>query len=358
MAAQRSHFNVPRAVEHYLAERTDALRRGETRGVRLMPLVLKSSVIELLRRRRGLFLDCRWEQTDFGFIVEFSRKLKPGPGKADGKTVSGTFEMLCISSDLCILASSLGRINHNQGPRRLCEQAYPIAKRPFLTSRHLCCLIENITSKNNWGATALDTMGYDRQTLKFRRDMKRQPVEDAFAEMSEQKRQVHQLKVLFADENNREELTASFNRYADSTLYRGSATKLCKEFNFPATAEAISQADAYDVKRVTCPSDQESLQIVFTDEIFTGRDEMNELCQALRRGDGLSVTTIHLNPYLQAQVLDFFSGEAVELLVLDSHTISLIPRSGRCQSALARITESIFYSFGDATVQREMVTSA
>jgi len=352
MAPQEMDKSTPSPVLRYLNAQETALSRRRIWRLGLTPLMLVVDIAEFLRRRTRIFCECRLQQTDFGCRAQVARKLKPAGKHSDGRTVEGAFDILVISERLCVLASALDPDAHYYGPRLLADYAYPLAKRPFLTSIGLCRLLGAMATKNDWEATALDAMGYDRQTLQFRRDMKRQAVDEAFAEMSQQRRQVHQVKTSFHDGSMPEALTASFNRYAEAIVYRGAVGAAFRDFLLPAVGEVCSQSMAYDVQQMPRPSAQEMVQLVFADEVFSGHDDMKELGKAVQKGEGLSVTAIHLNPYLQAQVLDFFTGAAVELLVMDDRTISLIPRLGDCRSALGRIAETVFYYFGEAEVRR------
>jgi hypothetical protein len=355
---ERLDERVPPTVSRYLAERAADLRKGRVDRVRLLPLLLDDPLNDLLRRRRGFFQQCSVSEKSFGLAVDFSRHVRPSVAYPQGRTVSGSFDVLVVTQRVCILASSLPSDPHRHGPALLADCAYPLAKRPFLTSPELCRLITRAADSHDWEPIAVDTMGYDRKTLKFRRDLKRQPVADAYREMSAQGRQVHKVKVCFRDEVPKETLLASFDRHAETTIQRGALQTAVTDFLFPAI-DTVSAAGAdYAVSRAERWAEQEVLQLSFSEGMFQDRDDMSDLCQALRKRDGLSVTTMHLNPYLQAQVLDFFTGAAVELLVTDERTVSLIPRSGDCRSTLEKIAETVFYYFGEAAVTRELLLPA
>ena len=335
-----------------------ALRKHRVGRVRLLPLLLEVPLGDLLRRRAGLFQQFTPRAEGYGSAVDFSRLLRPSAGYPQGRLVSGSFDILVVSDQLCILASSLPADSHRHGPALLAERAYPLAKRPFLTSPELCRLVGSMADRNDRDPIAVDTMGYDRRIPKFRRDLKQQPVADAFREMSTQGRQVHKVKVSFRDGDGREALLASFDRHAETTVERGVLEMAVSDFLFPAIEVASSAGAEYAVQRSERLADQEVLQLAFAQDLFLDRDDMRDLCEALRKGDGLSVTTMHLNPYLHAQVLDFFTGAAVELLVTDERTVSVIPRSGNCRSTLEKIAETVFSYFGEAAVTRELLLPA
>jgi hypothetical protein len=79
---------------------------------------------------------------------------------------------------------------------------------------------------------------------------------------------------------------------------------------------------------------------------------MRSLCDAMRKGEGLAVTVIHLNPYLQAQIIDMLTGRAADMVVMDKARVSLIPRSRDCSVALERMTTTLLRHFGEAQIEK------
>ena len=348
---------IPQPVLLYLAERTADLRRRKIKSLRLTPLLHPAPFADVLARRRSLFKELSRSDNAYGQALSFSRKVKPTASHPHGRMVEGGFQVLSLSSGLSLVASSLDLDAHRNGPGLLAKRAYPVAKRPFIPSLLLRRLIQQMATTRQWTATAVDAIGYDRKTLRFRRDTKQQPVDDAMAEMSEQGRQLHRVVVSFQDEHRREKMKAAFDRYGSATVLRGSIETACHGFIVPAVAEAQSGAKAYEVERAPKPAQQQVVQLVYRDEPFARYEGMNALCRAIRCGEGLSVSIVHLNPYLQAQVLDFFTGAAVELLVMDATTVSLLPRSEKCQAAMERVAAILFRYFGEAEVSRTPIES-
>jgi len=204
-------------------------------------------------------------------------------------------------------------------------------------------------------ATALDAMGYDR-ARRFRRDMREQPVDDALAEMRQQDRYVHRLEVSFTDANSSELLRASFDRYGNVSLCRGDPELAVTGFILPIVAAYTSRANMYSVEVSPKPRQQELLQLTFPNEPFGTYTDMEALCDALRRGEGLAVTILHLNPYLQAQVVDMLTGVTADMIVLDKSRVSLCPRSQRGGQSLERMTSTLLRHFGEAQVTRAPVS--
>jgi hypothetical protein len=121
-------------------------------------------------------------------------------------------------------------------------------------------------------------------------------------------------------------------------------------------AEALQGDETYDVTRAQEPVEQESVELEFQDDTFDSYDAMRSLCKAVRQADGLNVSIIHLNPYLQAQILDFYTGAAIEMLVTDMRNVSLIPRSADCTASMERVATTIYRYFGEAKPKRARVS--
>jgi hypothetical protein len=205
--------------------------------------------------------------------------------------------------------------------------------------------------KNAWKAMATDAMGYDR-SRRFRRDMREQPIEDAVDEMLAQERYVHRLEVIFSDASSAEVLRAAFDRYASVSVRRGPILPIVIQFISPAIRVAVSQAATYNVQLSAKSAHQNAVQLTFAKEPFRNRADMNALCDSMRKGEGLAVTVIHLNPYLQAQVIDMLSGRAADMIVMDRARVFLVPRSQDCDLALERMTTTLFRHFGEAQVAK------
>lgn len=342
-------------IDRYLKNRSEELLRGDLRYVRLFPLTLARPVEELVRRRQRLFAKCDLLPAGYGYQVFFSRKLKLSRTRVLGRTVEGSFEILGISQHSCLMASSLEPDVEEQGPRLLANQTYPYARRPFLTSIDLVRLINDLAEENSWKAISLDVIGYDRETHKFRRDMKRQSIDEALDEMREQGRDLHRATISFGSESEAEVYRASFDRYGTAAVFRGPIFKTVLGFVLPVLNKHYASCRKLAIGREKSISKQKMIQLVFPAGTFGTHDKMAAICTALRRGNGLSVSTIHLNPYLQAQVLDFMAGEAVEVIILDDNTVSLIPRSENSRGTLERVVSTVFRFFGEGQVRQGAV---
>jgi hypothetical protein len=144
----------------------------------------------------------------------------------------------------------------------------------------------------------------------------------------------------------------SFDRNVTSTVIRGNPSLALKELILPGLFKANAADATYEVVRAPQPMNQEVVELDFADEPFDSHDAMRLLCDAVRQGDGLNVAIVHLNPYLHAQILDFYSGAAIELVVTDSRSVSLVPRSLDCVGAIQRVATTIFRYFGEGKPRR------
>lgn len=342
---------LPNATSRYLADLSSDLRRRRVNRVRVTPLLLQVPLAQLVQRRRSLFAQVLPERTEWGMSVTFHRKVRSTAAHPGGRVVSGRFALVAVDNSLALLVSALTLDAHTSGPHRFCRKAYPLAKRPFFPSKLLGRLVTEMGAAGGWTATAIDAMGYDR-ARRFRRDMKQQPIEDALAEMREQDRFVHRLEVSFKDDRSVEMVRAAFDRYASVSVRRGDIGSTVSGFVLPAVVASANRDETYSLPIAARPRQQEVLQLSFPKEPFVTRADMNALCEALRKGEGLAVTVIHLNPYLQAQVVDMLTGAAVDMVVLDNTHVSLIPRAERSELSLERMTTTLFRYFGEGELNK------
>ena len=351
MVPASENVTLPEPVSAFLSAVTADLRRKKVRRARITPLLNRAPLAEIVARRKDLFLEATCDETPWGMWLSFRRRIRPTAAYPQGRIVQGRFAMLAVNNHLCLFVSTLGRDAHNCGPHLLCKRSYPLAKRPFFPSRLLSRTITEMAAKNAWTAMATDAMGYDR-SRRFRRDMREQPIEDAVAEMLAQERYVHRLEVTFVDESSAEVLRAAFDRYACVSVRRGPILPIVSQFISPAIRDAVSQEATYNVQLSAKSAHQHAVQLTFVNEPFRNRADMKALCDSMRKGEGLAVTIIHLNPYLQAQVIDMLSGRAADMIVMDRARVSLVPRSQDCDLALERMTTTLFRHFGEAQVAK------
>jgi hypothetical protein len=357
MNPDHTNPGVPQDVTRFLNSYSHSIAVGKAKLLRLSPLLLRQPIRELLTRRASLFQEWEWQATPYGHTIRFGRTLKASDEYPEGRQVGGEFDLLMAEEDCCVVASALPQDSDCHGPRYFVKNAYPLARRPFLASAALLRLIRAVEKQHGWRAVSLDAMGYDVETRRFRRDLKRQPVDQAAAEMSEQRRQVHRILISFASKDHKEHMRVAFDRYGRAVVRSGDACLALDALVIPATRDAKEKSKTYGVSHSASPSRQEMIEIQFGDEAFAKYEDMEKLCRAVREQDGLSVTIVHLNPYLQAQVLDFLTGSAVEMAVMDSRTVSLVPRSGDCRETIPQIAAQVFRSFGEGEINRRLVAS-
>jgi hypothetical protein len=353
--SSRNSIHVPASAEGFLAEARDALRDRRIERLRLYPLILRQSLDALVSRRRRLYDSTDVRQTPLGYEFAFNRRLKKSKAHPDGRLCTGAFDILTITDKIVIVASSLTGDDHQHGPNRFVVNAYPLARRPFFGSVPLIRLIEHFADARGWTAMSLDAIGYHRQSHRLRRDMDPQPPSEVAREMAEQGRQIHKLLVSYRHEEL-ETARIKFDRNCTATVEKGNPRTALQELVLPGVTEALQANETYEVKRAQEPVEQESVELEFQDEPFNSYDSMRTLCDAVRNADGLNVSIIHLNPYLQAQILDFYTGAAIEMLVTDTRSVSLIPRSADCTASLERVATTIYRYFGEAKPKRARVS--
>lgn len=348
-------ISVPASAEGLLADARDGLRLRKIERLRLYPLILREPLDKLVTRRKRLYDSTDIQQTTSGIEFAFNRQLKRSKANPEGRLCTGTFNLLTITDKIIIVASSLTGDDHVNGPDRFVQNAYPLARRPFFPSNSLIRQIEGFAKNWGWEAISLDAIGYHRHSQRLRRDMDPQPPAEVAREMAEQGRRVHKLLISFRHEGL-ETARIKFDRNCTATVEKGNPRTALQELVLPCVTEALVSDDAYEVTRAQEAVEQESVELEFQDEPFDSYDSMRSLCDAVRNADGLNVSIIHLNPYLQAQILDFFTGAAIEMLVTDTRNVTLIPRSGECAASMERVATTIYRYFGEAKPKRARVS--
>jgi len=332
------------------------LRAGDAQRVTLSPLIVRHSVETLLQRRTTVFAGFDAAQVGYGYAAEFTLCTKPSGQFPEGRAVSGSFDILRVTDRVWVLASTTPREVEQYGPILLGNRAYPLGARPFVDSRRLLRGVIGIARERDWLPICVDAMGYDRETRGFRRDTKHQDVGEASREMVEQGRQMHQMQVSFRDSQGREVFRSSFNRYGRAVVRRGNVLLALDEFVLDAVVQSMSRSTAVSISRAREVMQQKLVRLVFGPGALASTRDIMALCEAIGRGGGMSVTTLHLNPYLSAQVLDYLTGEVIQLIVTDGESAAFIPRSEASRGTMERIVTTVFRHFGEAeTVNVESI---
>lgn len=343
-------MTIPAEFDRLLTDHSRELARGQIRGIRLAPLLWTGSIETVLTRRRRLFNELEWTPQPYGVEVRFLRQVKPSVSHPTGWFARGTFEIARLSPDVAVLISTLDRRQHEHGPGRLGDRVYPLAKAPFVYSDDLRQVILRFAEEEGWQALSVDAMGYDRESGGFRRDMKFVPVAEAFSEMNEQQRFVDKIVVQYHEADGSEALRARVDRRLSVKVEEGRAAQALAGLIIPGLERSAARSRHFQVECVEEPRSQDMVNLVFDGHIFSTFADMTRLCDKVREMDGISVTVTHLNPYLHAQVLDFFTGATIDLMILDEQSVSLVPRFGRCGETLERVSACVFSSFGEPTV--------
>jgi hypothetical protein len=339
-------------VAKLLERERDALESRRIEHIRLVPLILREKLEVLVQRRRRIFTAAQAAKTDYGFEVAFTRELKRRSIEERGRIVSGSFKIIDIADDIAVVVVTSVPDISRHGPKRFCEKAYPIARRPFFTSTTLTKILDDFATRRKLRAVSLYARGYHRETGRSRQDCFRQPPAQAVMEMASQNRSTHSLLVSFRRSAKEEVARFAFDRTASANVRVGNPLVALQELVLPGVLESMAASSTYQIERAEEAVEQEMVELEFRDSPFDNFDTMYALCDAVRKGEGLNVSIIHLNPYLQAQVSDFFTGTIVDMLVIDQTNISLIPRSPNAGPAMERVANTILEHFGEAKAKR------
>lgn len=344
-------YELSSDIVRKLDEATDAVERREVAGARVVPIVLRRRLTDLIRRRKQLFHEWKERRTPYGMDVWFSRRLRPSAKTPKGRLVTGEFALLEVAADLALIVSTLNSDAYTNGLKHLLRRVYPLATRPFVSSSTLADLISDMAAGRGWRDVSVAAIGYCRETRAFRHEMQRQPVRDAALEMAQQSRDLHRATISFRDSQGRERLRCAFDRYGAASLRQGSLHTMVEELVLPLVAAFCAKSHEFDVAIAAETPEQKSVLLVYPEGTLTESEELEAVCGSIRTGDGLGVSVIHLNPYLHAQVLDYFTGAAVDLTVVDGRSIALVPRTSNSGPAIERITATIFRFFGEGRIR-------
>lgn len=350
MKATKLDIPDPERVLSYLRKRQSEIEEDELRLLRLHPLMLDVPVDEFLQRRKRLFKSFNLDDTPYGYSASFFRILR------SGRTITGNFDILIPSETFIVVASSLIHDKHEYGPERLLERGYPLAMRPFIPSALVRQLILSFADSYGYQPRSVTAYGYERVTGAYRQDTKRQPVIDAFEEMEDQGREIDKIEVAFRPAKREQGAHRfTFGRNGQVNIHKGSCVLGYRNFLLGAVEKEAEESETYSVPVASRSSQQQVIELSYKGNVFSDRERMHALADRMRDTSGLSVTIIHLNPYLHVQLLDFFSGSALDLVVVDENSVSLVPRTEDCDAALERVTQAISQCFGEAKAKRTKV---
>ncbi len=343
---------LSRAATDLLEEEKRALEARLIEHIRLVPLILREPLEVVIKRRLRVFTTASYTKTPYGYEIDFTRQLKKQSTHGESRIVKGTFGVISIADDIAVVVVTSDPDVSKHGPKRFCDKTYPLARRPFFTSTNLVGIIDRFSNHRGLLPVTLVARGYHRQTGRSRQDCFRQSPSEAVMEMAAQDRSTHSLLVSFRRNPSREIARIAFDRTASANVKAGDPITALRDLVLPGVFESLAASTTFQIERADEPVEQEMVELEFRESTFDNFDAMYALCDAVRKGDGLNASIIHLNPYLQAQILDFFTGKIVDMLVVDQTNVSLIPRSPDAGSAIERISTTIFEHFGEAKARR------
>jgi hypothetical protein len=309
---------------------------------------------EILARRQQLFVDLISKEFSHGLYIEFKRAIKASSEHPQGRIIDGDFNILKIDDSLAVIASELPPDANKHGPELLWTRSYPLAASPFITSLFLKHTVEDMVSDTGWQATCVDASGYCTESRAYRRDTKRQDIACTFAEMAQQGRNLHHVELLLHDKAEKEQARFSVDREAKVAIKSGDPAFTLTHFIMPMSLWFQHHIKELAIERAARANDQRAVVLTFPKDTFSQNEDLETLCDAIRQAPGLGVTIVHLNPYLLAQVLDYWSGATVGVMVTSNSRMVMVPRCGDVDSTVGRICSTVFQCFGegDATVER------
>jgi hypothetical protein len=272
--------------------------------------------------------------------------------------VTGDFALLSISSHLVLITSVLDSDANKHGPDLLYRNSYPLATAPFITSGVLQQTIDAGAQRLSCKAVSVDAIGYSQETGRFRWDLEHQSVSNVLSEMAAQGRHLHRVEIVLMDSGDRERARFSIDRLGRTTIKAGSPAALTTQFILPVVEHYESASEKLSIGRADRASQQQGVVLTFPRETFSKYSDMEALCDAIRESSGLGVSIIHLNPYLQAQIMDYYVGTTVDLVVTGHDRATLIPRMPHSETSLGRICTSVLRYFGEGQISVQRLASS
>jgi hypothetical protein len=212
--------------------------------------------------------------------------------------------------------------------------------------------VQTLADKRGWKVKTTDMLGYG-ESGSYRRDTEKQELGKALLEMYEQRRRPYTLGVSFRNAEGKESLRGYFKVNGAVALHKGSEVLgPVVYYVIPAVRRFLQEGKTYSaVETCDSPFTQRAVELTFRFQTFEDIERMKEICLNLAEERGLSVSIVHANPYVQAQVVDLLYGAVVSLLIMDPKTVTLVPRSGDCSRTLGRIATSLFRFAGEGTIR-------
>jgi len=331
----------PEIVEYLELQRRELADRHFD-ALRLYPLILVRSLEDFLAHCGRTFDSWKPQEKGYGYHAAFESVLR------NGERVSGSFDVLTVDEGTLLVVSSLHGRENKYGPERLVGTVYPLALRPLVNVKFLGRTIERFVDSHGARAETTNIMGRHKATTGYALDKERLTIEDAFEQWSDERKDIRRVEFALYDEPGSIVVRVAVDREGVVRVYSGDPGICVESLALSIVQESNSlREQRYALKRADHFLKQQSLDISFDQAVFPDTDRMRELCGKLQEEDGFSVTIRHLNPYLHAQILDFYTGGIIELVILNARTVSLIPVSSRSALLMERSTAIIQDRFGD-----------
>jgi hypothetical protein len=246
--------------------------------------------------------------------------------------------------------------------RPLIDKLYPKAAQPFLTQIELHGLLSAVQrAVPSYGIRVLEfsakrkLRGESRKRFQSTREWTDESLESAFREAG----LVHQWfqSVTFELVRHDDEGKPTPSSRATVSKYGYLACdgdfKMYSEVVLNRIIEIAANRLEFFSKRDRVSNDDhipKPVRIVYDSDILSGPRDTSRLAEALKRLKFGSCTVLHSNPYLHVSVVDNRDFSAVEVWVLSTREIIIVPQVRATDTALKRLVNHIFEYFSEGTL--------
>jgi hypothetical protein len=138
-------------------------------------------------------------------------------------------------------------------------------------------------------------------------------------------------------------------------LFRGEASLSFYTF-IDAAAKSSAERYVFLKNRDKTPENNylsRPFSIEFNFNILENKEQIYKLSKVIKIIPRSRMTILHGNPYFHAVFVDYNDGSVVELLILESNRINILPQGKATVSSLQRLCSSIFFNFREGELVNE-----
>lgn len=100
------------------------------------------------------------------------------------------------------------------------------------------------------------------------------------------------------------------------------------------------------------------LEILYSEDVFEEKSVNHKFIGMLKEMSHTSLSCYHANPYININMLDYLDGSSVEMWVIDSKKIILVPQTKCTSDFLSRLINYIFENFREGVIKNFEVNNA